>query len=123
MDYRIGDIVTGKVTGIQAYGVFIALDPHTQGLIHISECRHGFVKGLDDMFHIGEQLEVIILDIDEYSGKISLSLRALQNPGPLSEHRRRKHYWTSRKVHNGFKPIDDRLDGWVREALRHLDQQ
>ncbi len=67
MNYRIGDIVTGKVTGIQAYGVFVMLDEKTQGLIHISECQHGFVKDLSDLFQIDQVLEVIILDIDEYT--------------------------------------------------------
>ncbi|OAU71533.1 general stress protein, partial [Lacticaseibacillus rhamnosus] len=35
--------------------------------------------------------------------------------------RRRKHYWTSRKFHTGFAPIAAHLDGWVAEALEHLD--
>ena len=96
MEYRIGDILTGKVTGVQPYGAFVMLDEHTQGLVHI-------------------------LDIDEYTKKISLSLRALQAPPRLGKKRRRKHYWTSRKFHTGFAPIAAHLDGWVAEALEHLD--
>lgn len=120
MNYRIGDIVTGKVTGIQPYGVFVLLDDRTQGLIHISECQHGFVQALDDKFKIGQRLEVAILDIDEFSGKISLSLRVLLPPPELSRQRRRKHYWTTRKVHTGFSPIASRLDGWVKECLSRM---
>ena len=69
MDYRIGDIVTGKVTGIQPYGAFVALDAQEQGLIHISECQHGFVQSLGDVFQVGQTVQVIILDIDEYANK------------------------------------------------------
>jgi len=121
MNYRIGDIVTGKVTGIQAYGVFVMLDEKTQGLIHISECQHGFVKDLSDLFQIDQVLEVIILDIDEYTQKISLSLRALQTDIELSEQPRRKHYWTNRKVHTGFSPIAASLPDHVAEQLHDLE--
>lgn len=123
MNYRIGDIITGKVTGIQPYGVFVLLDDHTQGLVHISECQHGFVKALGDQFHVGQSLSVVILDIDEYTGKISLSLRALLPPPEMSSYRRRKHYWTTRKVHTGFAPIAAHLQGWVDEYLQRLEKQ
>lgn len=123
MNYRIGDIITGKVTGIQPYGVFVLLDEHHQGLIHISECQHGFVKALGDLFKIGDQVQVVILDIDEFSGKISLSVRALQSSPKMTSYRHRKHYWTSRKVHTGFAPIDAHLQGWVAEYLAILEKQ
>ena len=37
MQYRIGQIVEGTITGIQPYGAFVSLDEETSGLIHISE--------------------------------------------------------------------------------------
>ncbi|KRM54346.1 CvfD/Ygs/GSP13 family RNA-binding post-transcriptional regulator [Lacticaseibacillus sharpeae] len=114
MNYRIGDIVTGKVTGIQPYGAFVALDDEEQGLIHISECQQGYVASLNDVFQVGQAVQVIILDIDEYTHKISLSIRALQDR-PVSGRRRRKHFWTNRKAHSGFKPIADNLAGWISD--------
>ncbi|MFD1428938.1 MULTISPECIES: CvfD/Ygs/GSP13 family RNA-binding post-transcriptional regulator [Lacticaseibacillus] len=122
MNYRIGDILTGKVTGIQPYGVFVLLNEHDQGLIHISECQHGYVKALSDLFKVGQRVTVVILDIDEYSGKISLSLRALQPAPDLTPFRRRKHFWTTRKVHTGFAPIAARLPGWVDEYLKRMNK-
>jgi general stress protein 13 len=122
MNYRIGDIIEGKVTGIQPYGVFVLLDDHTQGLVHISECQHGFVKSLNSHFHIGQTLSVVILDIDEFSGKISLSLRALMPAPEMTTFRRHKHYWTTRKVHTGFAPIANHLQDWVDEYLERLDK-
>lgn len=122
MNYRIGDIVTGKVTGIQPYGVFVLLDDRHQGLIHISECQHGFVKALTDLFKVGQKVQVVILDIDEFSGKISLSVRALQPAPAMTTYRHRKHYWTNRKLHLGFAPIAERLDGWVSEYLGLMEK-
>ena len=39
MQYRIGQIVEGTITGIQPYGAFVSLDEETSGLIHISKSR------------------------------------------------------------------------------------
>ncbi len=69
IDYRVGDIIDGRVTGIQPYGVFVLLDAHQQGLIHISECQHGYVERLSDHFKVGSTIQVMVLDIDEYSKK------------------------------------------------------
>ncbi len=69
MEYKIGDIITSRVTGIQSYGVFVALDKNTQGLIHISECQHGYVTNLDEIIAIGDEVEAMVIDIDEYTKK------------------------------------------------------
>ena len=42
--YKIGDIVDGKVTGIEDYGIFVVMDDETIGLIHISEVSHFYVN-------------------------------------------------------------------------------
>ena len=75
--YRIGQVVRGTVTGIQNYGVFVKLSETDQGLIHISEINHGFVRELADGFYLGQELQVKIIDIDPYTEQLSLSLRAL----------------------------------------------
>lgn len=46
--FKVGDVVSGKIAGIQSYGAFVALDNSTQGLVHISEITHGFVKDIHD---------------------------------------------------------------------------
>ena len=74
MTYKIDMIVKGKVTGIQPYGAFVSLDKDTQGLVHISECKHGFVKNLNAILQVGEEIEVMVIDIDEYTKKIYFCL-------------------------------------------------
>ncbi|KRL03994.1 polyribonucleotide nucleotidyltransferase [Liquorilactobacillus oeni DSM 19972] len=117
--------VVGKVTGIQPYGAFVSLDDHIQGLIHISECHHGFVADIHKFLKTDQKVKVMIIDIDEYSQKISLSVRCLEKPFVLTpepfvrcEH---KHYWTNRKINEGFKPIQIRLDGWMKKALVDME--
>ncbi|MCH4171795.1 MAG: CvfD/Ygs/GSP13 family RNA-binding post-transcriptional regulator [Lactobacillus sp.] len=116
MAYRIGDILEGTVTGIQNYGVFVALDDQEQGLIHISECEHGYVKRVNDLFKVGEKIKVMVLDIDEYSKKISLSVRALTNDPNVTENWHRKHYWTNRHLDFGYQPIAQSMPQWLDQA-------
>ena len=43
---RIGDKITGTITGIKPYGAFVALDNGTTGLIHISEIKTGYIENI-----------------------------------------------------------------------------
>ncbi|UJF14628.1 CvfD/Ygs/GSP13 family RNA-binding post-transcriptional regulator [Jeotgalibaca sp. MA1X17-3] len=116
MKYRIGDVVTGKITGIQSYGIFVALDKQTQGLIHISECKHGYVTNLDGLAKQDEDVVAKIIDIDEYTQKISLSLRALDKL-PLPAYPSRKKYKRRRySPHIGFVSLRDKMPVWIEEA-------
>ena len=75
---EVGSVLTGKVTGIQAYGAFVALDENNQGLVHISEITHGFVKDINDHLKVGDEVQVKVLSVDEKAGKIGLSIRATE---------------------------------------------
>lgn len=120
VEYHIGMIVDGVITGVQPYGVFVGLDDDTQGLIHISEIRHGYIKNIRDTLHIGDPIRVQIIDIDEYSHKMSLSTRTLEHKIPYRYVH--KQYFTNRHRHIGFKSIGDRLEKWTQLALNDLKQ-
>lgn len=121
-DYKIGDIVTVTVTGIQPYGVFAALDEETQGLIHISEVKHGYVENVQELFELDEELEVIILDIDEFDGRISLSLRSLQKTThhPFSNRKKNPRY--GKASGTGFETIGQKLSLWIDRALSRVEK-
>jgi len=120
LEYKIGQKVRGKITGIQPYGVFVELDENTQGLIHISELKHAYVKDISEIVDVGEELTVQIMDIDEYSKQFSLSIRSLTktNHHPFSNRRRNPRY--GKKTGLGFKSIDESMPGWVDEALNDI---
>lgn len=66
---KIGDKLTGTITGIKPYGAFVALDNGTTGLIHISEIKSGYVDNIHQFLKIGEQVLVQVVDFDEYTKK------------------------------------------------------
>lgn len=117
--YKVGDIVSGKVTGIQPYGAFVALDANTQGLVHISEITYGFVKSIADHLTVGDIVRVKILDIADNDEKISLSLRALQEkPTKRKEQLPRKSLQdrVDEKDSVGFNSLKEKLGDWIEES-------
>ena len=119
MDCKIGDIVDGYVTGIQPYGAFVSLDEETQGLIHVSEIQSCYTKNIQDVLKIGEKVQVQIIDIDEYSQKISLSRRTLEGQF-IQTGIRKKRYFTNKYKKIGFTTIKEALPDWVKEAMDAL---
>ena len=119
MDCKIGDIVDGFVTGIQPYGAFVSLDEETQGLIHVSEIQSGYTKNIQDVLKVGEKVQVQIIDIDEYSQKISLSRRTLEGQF-IQTGIRKKRYFTNKYKKIGFTTIKEALPDWVKEAMDAL---
>lgn len=123
MGYKIGQKVRGKVTGIQPYGIFVSIDEETQGLVHISELKHGYIKDISDSVSKGDEVELVIMDIDEYSKKISLSLRSLQKPKyhPFSNRRNISRY--GKKTGLEFGSIEKKLPQWIDQALKEIEQK
>lgn len=121
--YNQGDVLTGKVTGIQPYGAFVSLDQDTQGLVHISEIKHGFVKDINEVLSVGDEVKVKVLQINEEKGKISLSIRALEEEPPAQETRKPKaRRQGSIKLdevdREGFNTLKDKLQEWIEKSER-----
>ncbi|MBC7836468.1 30S ribosomal protein S1 [Acetobacteraceae bacterium] len=78
-NYQVGDVVSGTVTGMVDFGVFVKLEEGLEGLVHISEIDWGLVDDPRHFFKVGDTVKVKIIDIKE--GKISLSAKQLkENP-------------------------------------------
>ncbi|WP_042475979.1 S1 domain-containing post-transcriptional regulator GSP13 [Bacillus ndiopicus] len=116
--YKVGDVLTGKVTGIQPYGAFVALDEQTQGLVHISEITYGFVKDVSHFLKVGDEITVKILEIESESQKISLSIRALQEEPTHLKKEQRKSLQERLDEDDaaGFQPLKDKLQEWIEQS-------
>lgn len=122
-EYKIGDVIEGVVSGIQNYGVFVKLDDQTQGLVHISECHHGYIEDLSSFVKIGQQVRVIIIDIDEYSHKISLSMRALEKKNVPTYPARNKKIPRRHTPKIGFKTLKQQMPSIIEEALKNIQNK
>jgi small subunit ribosomal protein S1 len=78
-----GDVITGKVTNITDFGVFIDLGG-IEGLAHVSELSWGKVIHPKDLVKIGQEIHVLILTVNNINSRIALSLKRLQ-PNPWDQ--------------------------------------
>ena len=87
--YGRGMTVTGKVTRLMDFGVFVELEPGIEGLVHISELSPNRVRKVGDIVKVDQEVEVRILKIEPDAKKISLSLKPLPTlsgaPEPAEE--------------------------------------
>jgi small subunit ribosomal protein S1 len=73
--YHVGDSVTGKVSKVADFGIFVELDGGVEGLIHVSESGLDSSQKLEEKFKLQEDLTAKIIKVDREERKIALSLR------------------------------------------------
>jgi small subunit ribosomal protein S1 len=73
--YPSGSPVTGKVTNITDFGIFVELEEGIEGLVHISELSSRRVKTSSELFSVGDKVSAIIKNVDTKSRKIRLSIK------------------------------------------------
>ncbi len=78
-EYKIGEIVEGKVVRIMEFGAIVDLGNGKDGMIHVSELKEGFVKKVEDVVKLGDAVKAKVIKVD--NGKIGLSLRGLKDKG------------------------------------------
>lgn len=74
-DLRAGMELPGIVTNITAFGAFVDLGVHTDGLVHISQLADKFVKNVSDVVSLHQHVMVRVLDVDTARGRINLSMK------------------------------------------------
>ena len=74
---EIGEVYTGKVKNIQAFGAFVEFMPGKDGLLHISEINWDRLESMDGVLEPGEEITVKLIDVDKKTGKFKLSRKAL----------------------------------------------
>lgn len=105
--YNVGDVVTGCVTGIERYGIFVNLDNYYSGLIHISEISNSFVRNIGDYVVIGETIKVRVLDVDYQHYHLKLSIKDLE----YKSSKRKKNQIIETK--HGFSTLSSMLKVWI----------
>ena len=118
--YHIGDVVKGKVTKLTDYGAFIEVEEGIEGLAHISEFSWvRKVRKPDEMLHVGDAVECMILNYDLQAGKVSLGLKQVQdNPWDQVSEKYPVGMRLARKVvkltaAGAFVELEEGIDGFL----------
>ncbi|MDY0277199.1 MAG: S1 RNA-binding domain-containing protein [Acholeplasma sp.] len=97
-------IICCKVVGIQDYGMFVNCGEY-EGLVHISEISDQFVRSIDQIFQVGDIVDLMILEVDEDEKRLKLSYK-------------KNHHINSKIIKNipikiGFQSLNRELPKWV----------
>ena len=111
--YKIGDIVCGKVTGIEDYGIFISLDDSVTGLIHISEISEAFVRNVSDYANLGETIKAVVIGNDD-SSHLKLSIKNLDYRIQMNKDDKIK------ETNSGFSHLNEVLSTWIDAKYREI---
>jgi polyribonucleotide nucleotidyltransferase len=74
---EVGEVYKGKVKSIVSFGAFVEIMPGKEGLLHVSEFDWKRVENPADVLKEGEEVEVKLLEVDQRTGKLKLSRKAL----------------------------------------------
>lgn len=97
--FKVGEKVTGVVSSLPTFGVFINIDG-VEGLIHVSRLSHAHVSKPSDLYKVGDTVEAVVIDVNQKDMKLGLSRKELE-----------KSPWE--EVETKF-PIDSIHNGTVR---------
>ncbi|BCJ86860.1 CvfD/Ygs/GSP13 family RNA-binding post-transcriptional regulator [Effusibacillus dendaii] len=135
---EVGSIIEGKVTSIKPFGAFVAINESQQGLVHISQIAHSFVKEVSDHLSVGDTVQVKVMSIDPETGKVSLSIKeAMPKPETTTERRQPRE---NRRREGGnfgggrnersnvnrndsrerFNTFEDQLKKWLKHSEENL---
>ncbi len=111
--YKIGDIIKCTITGFKDYGIFVRINKEYNGLIHISEISESYVKNVADYGEIGEEIYAKILEIDDNTKQIKLSIKKLN------------YKVDGKNIEdedlNGFLPLKKQLNIWINEKIKETN--
>lgn len=76
-DLKDGQVYTGRINRLENFGAFIDIGAEREGLVHISELSHGYVKHPSEVHSVGDEVQVQVLGFSKRKRRIDLSIKAL----------------------------------------------
>jgi uncharacterized protein len=107
-DLRPGMRIPGIVTNVTAFGAFVDVGVHQDGLVHISQMADRYVKNPSDIVHVQQKVDVTVLVVDQERSRISLSLKrnpVKPNRKPTTAARKPKAKGATKPGKSGKRPF------------------
>lgn len=102
----VGNVLSGTVEHVAAYGAFVRLESGQKAMVHISELSHSYVKKVEDVLEVGQKITAKVIKIDD-KGRIDLSIKALQVKEPPRPVHREDDF--EKKLTNFLKFSDEKI--------------
>ena len=103
-DLKPGMQLDGVVTNLVAFGAFVDVGVHQDGLVHVSQLADRFVKDPAEVVHVGQKVKVTVLSVDLERNRIGLSLRKQPGTAEKTEPRQEKNKPQEKRGHQRTPP-------------------
>jgi len=113
--YRVGDVITGRITRLVPFGAFVQVDGGVEGIIPNSELATRRVSKPEDVVSVGQEVEVRIIDLRPEERRMTLSIRSLQQQKDREQERSEMQSYTYSRE-DSRTTIGDLVGDMVREA-------
>ena len=113
--FKVGQLVTGKITKLTTFGAFVEIEEGVDGLVHISQISEERVQKVKDILALGQDVEARVVKIDPVERRIGLSIKAAKVP--------EEEFKIDDEMLEGLSPGEDLVDlaGAFDEALSGAD--
>ena len=115
-DLKPGMILEGTVTNVAAFGAFVDIGVHQDGLVHVSAMSEKFVRDPHEVVSSGQVVKVKVMDVDVARQRISLSLRLRDEPSEKPGEKRRKGGVAPQKKKNKPAPAGGSMADALKKA-------
>ncbi len=103
-DLKVGMKLPGIVTNITAFGAFVDIGVHQDGLVHLSQITNRYIKDPNEVLKVHQQVEVTVTEVDVNRKRISLSMKGEEKSAP----QQRKPAPSNNNNNGGNRKNDDR---------------
>lgn len=116
--YPVGSIITGKVARVVSFGAFVELEPGIDGLVHVSQIKHGWIQSALEVIKEGDEVTVKVMSYD--NEKITLSIKELLPVEEAPQEEKAEEYFSEKSEERPSKlaTFNKRMEGQLEKSPR-----
>lgn len=118
--YRVDDVIRVRVSDTKPYAAFVVAENGQKGLLHISEISDNYIKDIEKIIEKGDEINVIILEIDINDGFLRVSYKKVPEEKKFSTHKNNRKLPETQN--DDFKPLEDHLEEWIRNTVKKIEE-
>ena len=122
MDYKVGDILIGKVNQVRPYALFLTFESGQNGLLHISELSDNYIRDIEKFGSVGDEIKVKILSIDPNNGFLRVSYKAIPDKEKYSSHDENARH-NAQFDEADFQDLEAMLPTWIEATLGQIKKE